>query len=674
MKSMFRRIALLFLCFFALFAAPQSHADSYALLIGIDTYQNADAINGLAGASNDAKALAQTLEQIGGFPADHVRLLTSDGDTKPTKANIAFELDQLAGEVKPGDLVFVLFSGHGIEQDGATYLVPYDADVRTDTTLRYTALPEADVRAQLSRIPAKGLILAFDMCRSDPRKGEKGIAQDNLMTRQARDLRIVPSSEPAADQSGPRAVVTLFSCSPNERSWEWQAKGRGYFCYYLEQGLRHEAADGKGVVRVSALISYLEKAVPSAVARQEGEGRRQTPYTDLEGNGAGDLVLARVLPGAKRQEETAAFLTPGPAVDTLQVRFEQALTEGRSLCETHQWDAAQRKYAAALDLKPDSAKATAGLGEADAGLKRWSEAERLFRQAAALDPKLPDAVNGLGLIAFKNHRYDEAEQLVRQAQLLGPKDPEVFCNLGYLNLIVKHDYAAAGEDFRRAMALDAADADYPVGLGVLYFRKGDVAQSEKFIRQALDLNPKDSQAADYLGSVLLKKGDAAGAEQWYRKAIALDPSDAQPVTDLAGLEYGVKHDPDEAGELFHQAMSLDPLDVTPVLGLAQMFLMQKDAEQADRYARNAREIDPKDGDPLAVLAVLAMQKHDFSGAEDLCRQAIALDGTQGVYYEYLAATLIAQGRRDEALPPARKAIALGDKGTTGIYQMLGLTP
>ena len=139
----------------------------------------------------------------------------------------------------------------GIEQDGATYLVPYDADVRTNSTLKYTSLPEADVREQLSKIPAKGLILAFDMCRSDPRKGEKGIAQDNLMGRQAKDLRIVPASDGAADQSGPRAVVTLFSCSPSERSWEWQAKGRGYFSYFLEQGLRSGAADSKGVVRVS---------------------------------------------------------------------------------------------------------------------------------------------------------------------------------------------------------------------------------------------------------------------------------------------------------------------------------------------------------------------------------------------------------------------------------------
>src|SRR6185437_4977877 len=48
-------------------------ADNYALLIGIDQYQQSDAINGLAGASNDAKGLAATLEQVSGFPADHVR-------------------------------------------------------------------------------------------------------------------------------------------------------------------------------------------------------------------------------------------------------------------------------------------------------------------------------------------------------------------------------------------------------------------------------------------------------------------------------------------------------------------------------------------------------------------------------------------------------------------------
>lgn len=150
-RASFRLSALfVFLCFGLIGGACR--ADNYALLVGIDSYQQIDAINGLAGASNDAKALAQTLQQVSGFPADHVRLLTSDGDPKPTMANITFELDQLSNRAKPGDTVFVLFSGHGIEMDGNTYLVPWDADARTESTLKRTALPETDVREQLSKI------------------------------------------------------------------------------------------------------------------------------------------------------------------------------------------------------------------------------------------------------------------------------------------------------------------------------------------------------------------------------------------------------------------------------------------------------------------------------------------------------------------------------------------
>ena len=665
-------LAILCACFGACLAAGSAcRADNYALLIGIDQYQQSDAVNGLAGASNDAKGLAQTLEQVSGFPADHVRVLTSDADPRPTGANITFELDQLSGRAKPGDLVFVLFSGHGIEMDGKTYLVPWDADARTESTLKRTSLPEEDVRGQLAQISARGLILAFDMCRSDPRKGSKTVQQDNLMGRQAKDLVVTPVSA-AGDAPGPRAVVTLFSCSEGERSWEWRDKERGFFSYFLEQGLRHDAADAKGVVRVSSLVTYLEKSVSDAVRREQGHDQR--PYSIVEGTGAQDLVLAQDRPGGARNGAQVAVLTPVTTGDALKGRFDAALQQGRALIKSHQWDAAQAKYAAALELQPSSARAAAGLGQADLGLKRYDEAERQFRQALQLDPNLAVAVRGLAEIAFNRHDNAEAERLIRQAVTLDPNDADSVTDLGMLTMTVKHDPAGAERLFRQARSLDPTESDAQVGLGLIALNRGDAAGAEALLRQALKTDPKSAMAYEGLGLLAEKNKQGAQAENDLKQAIALDPSLAEAVCELAGLELTVNKDPAEAERLFRKAMTLDATSALPLIGLAAVYFTKQDFDEAQRLAQSGHDLDPKDPNGFEMLGLLAMNRRDFVTASDMLRQSIALDDTKGEYHAWYATCLLLQGDQAGARVEAKKAIALGDKGPYDVYTSLGLKP
>lgn len=646
-------------------------ADNYALLIGIDQYQQSDAVNGLAGASNDAKGLAATLEQVSGFPADHVRVLTSDADPRPTGANITFELDQLSSRAKPGDLVFVLFSGHGIEMDGVSYLVPWDADARTESTLKRTSLPEADVRAQLAQISARGLIMAFDMCRSDPRKGSKAVQQDNLMGRQAKDLVVVPVSGDG-NTPGPRAVVTLFSCSEGERSWEWQAKERGFFSYYLEQGLRRDAADSKGVVRVGNLVTYLEKSVEGAVKREQGHDQR--PYSIVEGTGAQDLILAQGKPGGVGANTQVAVLTPLNTGDALKGRFEAALQQGRALIKSRQWDAAQAKYAAALELQPSSAKAAAGLGQADLGLKRYDEAERLFRQALQEDPKLAAAVRGLAELAYNKHDNAEAERLIRQAVALDPNDADSIGDLGLLTLMVKHDTAGAERLLRQAKTMDPANTDAQVGLGMVAIKKGDLAGAEALFRQALKTDPKSAMAYEGLGLLAEQRKDGAQAQKYLKQAIALDPSLAEAVCELGGLALTVSKDPAEAERLFRKAMTLDATSATPLIGLAAVYFTKQDFDEAQRLAQSGHDLDPKDPNGLEMLGLLAMNRRDFVEAASNLRQAIALDDSRGEYHAWYATVLLLQGDQAGARVEAKRAIALGDKGPYDVYTALGLKP
>lgn len=471
-----------------LFAGAPCRADSHALVIGIDDYKQAERITPLGGATNDAQALAKALREVAAVPAANVRTLVSNAEPEPTQVNILAELDRLAQRVKPGDTAWVCFSGHGIEIDGTSYIVPWDADAHTEETLRDSALPTAVLRDHLARIPAKTLILSFDMCRTDPRKGSRDLGGNNLLgANQARDLVLVP----AKDASGPQDIVTLYACSEGERSWEWHDKHRGFFSWYLEQGLRHDAADNQGVVRVSNLVSYVKKAVYGAVKREEGEA--QTPFPAVEGKDAPNVILARGLaPGAGG---ATAVVKSDP---TPQGRFDASLQQGYEAQQANQPTEAQTNFQTALSVQPESAKAAAGLGHAYLLQNKLDQAEASFRQAVQFDPKNAGYADDLGVVLFNRRSNDEAEKSFQQAMALDPNAPAPVKHLVFLYRATKRD-----ED------------------------------AEPLLLKAMDINPKDPEPPDTLGDIYMGRKDYGAAEAKYQRAVRLDTANGKYLGHLA---------------------------------------------------------------------------------------------------------------------------------------------
>lgn len=314
--SRYATVPTLLLAVFALSAAPSFAQQKWALLIGIDQYEDSERINALGAAANDANALAKTLREVGGFEPRNIVLLTSPGgNARPLRRNILRELEVLSRRVEKGDTVFVFFAGHGYESEGVPYLLPYDADITSPSLVRDTAVPVEKFRDYLKKLPARALILAFDMCRVDPDRGGRSTADANVLTdKLARGLGVgrswVEGDANRGAEGGPRMVASLFACSPRQRSFEWGAKRRGYFSYYLEQGLRGAAAE-KGAVRLGKLLNYLGPAVATAVRREEAQ--EQVPKFAVDGPGdAAEFALVEGLPLSSEERvavvDTAARL------------------------------------------------------------------------------------------------------------------------------------------------------------------------------------------------------------------------------------------------------------------------------------------------------------------------------------------------------------------------------
>jgi tetratricopeptide (TPR) repeat protein len=614
-----------------------ARGDNHALLIGIDNYQDNSNINALSGAAADARGIAKVLQEVSDFPAGNVRVLTSDGELKPTGSNIIFELEQLAKRVKPGDIVLVFCAGHGILMDGFSYLIPWDTDGRTEGTLKRSALPTSVFQELLGKLPVRGLILAFDMCRNDPRRGARDITPSNKLTEaQARSL--VVKARGAVTETGPQVSVTLFSCSPRERSWEWRARKRGYFSYYLEEGLRQGAADAQGTVRIKNLVAYLEKAVYGAVQREEGKD--QTPYSIMEGVGATELLLASGRPagagGATAVPANAAF------AGTLKEKFDAVMQAGSELYQKKQYDAAFIKFQVAIEIEPNSFLAYDYLGLLTKYSKKdYLEAERLYKKAIELNPNFANAYNNLGVLTEKAKKdYPEAKRLYKKAIELEPRFARPYNNLGLLEYKIEKEYSEA----------------------------------ERLFKRAIELDPNNTGAYNNLGLLTEKvKKDYAEAERLYKKAIELDPENATAYDNLGGLVYSVKKDYVEAERLYKKAIELDPSNAFAHYNLGLLMEdVKKDYAEGEQLYRKTINLMPNYSPAYFNLGILMEEiKKDYAEAERLFARYTLLAPSDPNGYVQQAVCLLELGRRDEAVTKAKKAQELGLKQHL-VYSMLGL--
>ena len=106
-------------------AGNEMGAKRWAIVVGINEYTDKD-ISPLQKARNDAKLIAQILEEQGQF--EEVHLMTDDISPKsplyPTRAHIEAKIDHVLDYSTPVDTILFFFSGHGIsDSNGNGYLL-----------------------------------------------------------------------------------------------------------------------------------------------------------------------------------------------------------------------------------------------------------------------------------------------------------------------------------------------------------------------------------------------------------------------------------------------------------------------------------------------------------------------------------------------------------------------
>ena len=155
-------------------------AAKHALLVGVADYPNLPASLQLDGPAHDAEIVEAMLRQRG-FKEDNIeQLVTAEGKTSPTRANILAALERLAESATADDFYYLHFAGHGSRQparamdntetDGLDEIfLPTDA-AGWDSYIGSVknAILDDEIATYIDRIRDKGadVWLVFDSCHS----------------------------------------------------------------------------------------------------------------------------------------------------------------------------------------------------------------------------------------------------------------------------------------------------------------------------------------------------------------------------------------------------------------------------------------------------------------------------------------------------------------------------
>ena len=157
---MYKLLPILLFAYGLAITTEDIYDNSYALIIGIDKYQNVQPLNY---AVKDAESIQDILVNTFDFPKDNVISLFNED---ATYQNIRKQFSEITKSSEENDRVLIFFAGHGetldLPEGGEQgYLLPYDGD-RDDLYL--TAVPMGELKQIAFMSKAKHILYLVDAC------------------------------------------------------------------------------------------------------------------------------------------------------------------------------------------------------------------------------------------------------------------------------------------------------------------------------------------------------------------------------------------------------------------------------------------------------------------------------------------------------------------------------
>ena len=266
---MYKSLSILLFAYGFAVSTEDIYENKWALIIGIDKYQNE---TNLRYAVDDAEAIQNLLVTHFGYSENQITLLTNDN---ATLQNIKSHLGKIANNTGKNDAFLVFYAGHGItlptHQGGEMgYLLPVDGD---KNNIYATCLPMSEVKNIGSISTAKHVLFLMDACYG------------GLMAMEYRSLeKNTPGYLKKLAREKSRQIITAGG--KGEKVMEKAIWGHSAFTKNLISALRDNLADdGDGFITANELAVYLKKRVTI------DSGYRQTPQIQRYGSDEGEFIF-----------------------------------------------------------------------------------------------------------------------------------------------------------------------------------------------------------------------------------------------------------------------------------------------------------------------------------------------------------------------------------------------
>ena len=182
-----------------------------ALVIGNSDYKK---ISGLTNTVNDAKEMSKTLKNLGFKVIEKINV---------NREEMMSAIDNFREELvsKKGVGLFY-YSGHGIQVNGENYLVPTDADIKSESQVSFRAVNAGEVLSAMYDAKSNVNIVILDACRDNPFKS---------FSRSS-------NSKGLASMNAPKGTIVAYATSPGSVASDGGNKKNGLYTSKLLKYLK----------------------------------------------------------------------------------------------------------------------------------------------------------------------------------------------------------------------------------------------------------------------------------------------------------------------------------------------------------------------------------------------------------------------------------------------------
>src|SRR5437868_5078073 len=279
----FRTLALSMICM--IFTAGAASADKrVAFVVGNGTYKNVAA---LPNPSIDAKAMAGALRNVG-FEVVEGTNLTRDKMTE--------RLLDFGKKAQGADVAVFFYAGHGIAISGTNYLLPVDADIKSEMDVKLGAAINIDLTLDQTMSDAKVKLVFLDACRDNPFAAK---IKSNSATRS------VSVQSGLAEMKSGEGTLIAFATGPGQTALDGQEGTNSPFTRAL---MAHITTPG-------VEIQQAMTKVRAQVNEETNKGQLPWGHTNLIGSVYLNGTPAAPAAGAPAAAQVAVASAPGSDVE-----------------------------------------------------------------------------------------------------------------------------------------------------------------------------------------------------------------------------------------------------------------------------------------------------------------------------------------------------------------------